>query len=378
MCQMQQIWAVRKNRCGYNVVFDNVKDLWSESDLVVANLETPVDCHSRLAFEEVRFNAPCSFLDAVAKANIDCLTCANNHILDRGKNGIDTTLDEVRSRGILSLGAYKTESESKKLSIVDLKGIRFALIACTYDMNPGRKANMLKENELWKVDLLRHPESWPGNWAYAIKRTLTGLLPYRIKTWIKARNNGGRLPNAQPQSDCASADSFNFPEHKHFFEKVLKKIREAKMQADVVIVLPHIGGQFNSTPGTWQIMATDAFIKEGADLVIANHAHTPLKIEGRNEALVAHALGNFCFTPGVGFYNDSCQADYSIALNCVFDAKSKKLVRKSFVVLKTVTRKDGVSVVTLPEAQDAGDVEAVIRRVCGNKKAFEAGQEIEL
>ena len=378
MCQMQQIWAVEKSGCGYNVVFDKVKELWAESDLVVANLETPVEGRSRLAFEEVRFNAPSSFLDAVAKANIGCLTCANNHILDRGKNGIDATLDEVRKRGILSLGAYKSEEESKKLSVVELKGLRFALIACTYDMNPGRKANMLKENELWKVDLLRYPEAWPGNWVYAIRRTLTGLIPYRIKTWIKMRRNGGRLPSAQPQSDCARADSFNSPEHKPFFENVLNKIREAKKQADVVIVFPHIGGQYNSTPGPWQILATDAFIKEGADLVITNHAHTPLKVERRNETLVAHALGNFCFTPGVGFYNDSCQADYSIALNCVFDAKSKKMVRKSFVVLKTVTRKDGVSVVVLPEAKDANDVEAVIHRVSGHKKAFGAGQEIEL
>ena len=159
---------------------------------------------------------------------------------------------------------------------------------------------------------------------------------------------------------------------------MLNKIREAKKKADVVIVLPHIGGQYNSEPGKWQLLATDAFIEADADLVIANHAHTPLRAEHRGESFVTYALGNFCFTPGVGFYNDSCQADYSITLNCVFDAKYKKLVRKSFVVLKTVTREDGVSVVVLPEASDANDVETVIQRVCAHKKAFEVGKEIEL
>ena len=29
MCQLQQISAVRKAGCGYDVVFDGVKDLWS-------------------------------------------------------------------------------------------------------------------------------------------------------------------------------------------------------------------------------------------------------------------------------------------------------------------------------------------------------------
>ena len=155
-------------------------------------------------------------MDAVANANIGCLTCSNNHILDRGTNGIDATLDEVRERGILSLGAYKSESESEKLSIVELEGVKIALISCTYDMNPGRKANMLKENKLWKVDLLRHPEAWPGNWVSAIRRTLIGFISYWIKSWIKKKNNGGHHPNAKPQSDCASAETFNSPEHKLF------------------------------------------------------------------------------------------------------------------------------------------------------------------
>ena len=136
MCQMQQIDAVRKAKCGYDAVFNDVSDLWMDSDFVVANLETPIDKRTRLAYEEVRFNAPTAFLDAIANAHIDCLTCANNHMLDRGKTGIDSTLDEITKRKMVAIGAYKTEQESKGVFIKTIGGIRFAFISCTYDMNP--------------------------------------------------------------------------------------------------------------------------------------------------------------------------------------------------------------------------------------------------
>lgn len=378
MCQMQQISAVRKAGCGYDAVFNGVSGLWAGSDYVVANLETPIDRKSRLAYEEVRFNAPSAFLDAIANAHIGCLTCANNHILDRGKSGIDATLDEIEKRGIDAVGAYKTKQESDKVFIKELDGIRFAFIACTYDMNPGRKANMLKEDDLWKVDLLRHPAPWPGSWGYAVRRTLIGLVPYKAKQWLKRKRHGKNYVNAIPQSDCAAAETFSLPEHSPFINRIVGKIKSAKKVADVVVALPHIGGQYNSEPGEWQLLVTDALIDAGADLVIANHAHTPLRAEHRGRAFVAHAIGNFCFTPKVGFYNDSCQADYSIVLNCFFDSDAKKLSRKTFSVVKTVTLESGISVVRRVGDDEIEEVNAVCQRVSGKVERFNVKQEYDL
>ena len=161
---------------------------------------------------------------------------------------------------------------------------------------------------------------------------MIGLVPYTAKQWLKRKRHGRNYVNANPQPDCAAAETFSSPEHKAFLVRVLEKIKSARKMADVVVVLPHIGGQYNSEPGEWQLLVTDALIDAGADLVIANHAHTPLRAEHRGGAFVAHALGNFCFTPQVGFYNDSCQADYSIVLNCFFDRGTKKLDRKTFSI----------------------------------------------
>ena len=126
------------------------------------------------------------------------------------------------------------------------------------------------------------------------------------------------------------------------------------------------------------MLVTDALIDAGADFVISNHAHTALRAERRGGSFVAHALGNFCFTPRVGFYNDSCQADYSITLNCFFDAESKKLVKTTFAVLKNVTLENGISVVRKPVEADAVDVEAVCKRVTGRTDNFKFETEYSL
>ena len=361
MCQMQQIRAVKKAACGYAAVFDKVKHIWSDSDFVVANLETPVAGKGfRWAFEEMRFNAPVEFLSAVKGSGVNFVTTANNHILDRGARGLDSTLVQIANVGLETTGAYANREESNEVFVKCIKGVKVAFVACTYDTNSGRKADMLEENELWKVDYVHHPTPFLGDWRFAIKRTIKGIVPYRFKQWLKSRNG---IKWAAPQPDSFPASDFEDSKHKSFLLNICDKVKRTKTIADIVVALPHIGGQYNSEPGTWQLMVTDALIEAGADLVVSNHAHTPLRIEKRTGALVAHALGNFCFTPRVGFYNDKCQADYSIVLHCSIDAEMKKLCGWKYEIIKTVTREDGVSIVVPVTDIDNADIEAIAQRV---------------
>ena len=362
MCQMQQIWAVKKAACGYDVVFEQVKDLWRNSDYVVANLETPVTGKGfRLAFEEMRFNAPIEFLAAIRHSGIDFVSTANNHILDRGRGGLDATLANIDRVGLDTTGTYREKEQSQQIFIKEISGVRFAFVACTYDTNSGRKSDMLERADLWKIDYLHAPSPFIGTLSFAIKRTLKGLIPYCIKAWL-LKGRGERRWSA-PQADSFAENDFYHPEHAYFLHNICAKIKRARTLADVVIVLPHIGGQYNANPGPWQLKITDALIDAGADLVVVNHAHTPLKIEERNSRLIVHALGNFCFTPRVGFYNDKCQADYSLVLQCGFDTETKKLHNWRYFIVKTQTRQDGVSVVGPIGSEDDHNSRIIIERV---------------
>jgi poly-gamma-glutamate synthesis protein (capsule biosynthesis protein) len=85
-----------------------------------------------------RINAPASFLDAALDCGFDVLTNANNHIYDRGTDGIVKTLEELDTRGVPHTGAYAAEGDKVPL-IVDVEGIHIAIFAYTDILNnsPG-------------------------------------------------------------------------------------------------------------------------------------------------------------------------------------------------------------------------------------------------
>ena len=65
--------------------------------------------------------------------------------------------------------------------------------------------------------------------------------------------------------------------------------------ADVVIVFPHWGTEYDATPFGSQRTLAHAVIDAGADLVIGNHAHWAGAMELYNGRPIWYALGNFVF-----------------------------------------------------------------------------------
>ncbi|HEY7968602.1 MAG TPA: CapA family protein [Candidatus Limnocylindrales bacterium] len=68
-----------------------------------------------------------------------------------------------------------------------------------------------------------------------------------------------------------------------------------KAGADVVIVFPHWGTEYDPTPFAGQQKLAHAAIDAGADLVIGNHAHWAAAMEIYKGKPIWYALGNFVF-----------------------------------------------------------------------------------
>ena len=145
----------------FDYCFSEIKEVISSADLAIANLETlvaegfsytgsapvteiivesedgsgPVPTTTR---GNTKINAPETFLSAVADCGFDVLTNANNHIYDRGSDGIIQTVQKLDEYGIAHTGAYATEEEKTPL-IVDVEGINIAILAYTDILNnrPG-------------------------------------------------------------------------------------------------------------------------------------------------------------------------------------------------------------------------------------------------
>lgn len=77
--------------------------------------------------------------------------------------------------------------------------------------------------------------------------------------------------------------------------KIIAEVKEAKKNADVVIVQYHWGTEYITPPEERQKQLGRLTIDSGADLVIGNHPHWIKPIEFYKGKLITYAHGNFIF-----------------------------------------------------------------------------------
>ena len=87
----REIDALCKTGTGYDYfpLYKGLKEVLSDCDYLVTNLETPIaggDCE--YTNERYRFNTPDEYLDVLQDYGVDLYCLANNHCMDRGVAGI--------------------------------------------------------------------------------------------------------------------------------------------------------------------------------------------------------------------------------------------------------------------------------------------------
>jgi poly-gamma-glutamate synthesis protein (capsule biosynthesis protein) len=78
-------------------------------------------------------------------------------------------------------------------------------------------------------------------------------------------------------------------------ENLKKGIKEAKENADLVIVSMHFGKEYKRELNSEQKYFAHLAIDSGADLVIGHHPHVVQEIENYKGKYIAYSLGNFVF-----------------------------------------------------------------------------------
>lgn len=326
MCLKEQIKNVGNTQDiadTFNYALDAVRPFFKDSDYVIGNLETPV-CSEPLSDAEICFNTPVEFVNSVYRCGFDFVSTANNHCLDRNIKGIDETIDNIEATGLEHSGTYKTKEDSETIFIKELDGIRIAIICATFGTNSEYNGILLSENESYKVDLLKKQNK-----------------PARAR--FNPKGDEGRKIIVDNVSSAAITNRNNL----QYTDKLLSKIRKAKQMADIVIVMPHIGGQYNPAPGTYTKYIADAIAAENPSIIVAGHPHVPLRAEIINNVFTAYSLGNFCFTPGVGYFIPNVLAEYGIVLHTYWDKETKTLAKATFSVVVNTIDDNGIAV-TLP------------------------------
>ena len=337
------------------------------ADYVLANLETPL-AGERLGLAreaEPCFNTPPAFAEALRGLGVGFVSTANNHCLDRGVAGLEATIRNLDALGLGHDGTFLSEEAAGRIFVKEVGGVRVAVLCATYGTNSEYGRALLPEGERWRVSLLRPqppnpPRPVPGPlWRRAVRR----CVPRRVREAVSVLRHG--LPRSappRPEPDNVPAAEIGTAMHEPYIRAFAEKIRRAREVADFVVVMAHVGGQYNPAPGQYERATVRWIAEAGADLILAEHAHKPLCVERLpNGTWVSYALGNFSYTPGVGWFIPNVLAEYSVALHVWVIRTDKTVVRVAFSVLKSVVGTDGVAR-TIPVPTLLGQIDDPLER----------------
>lgn len=113
---------------------DGVKEHFASADLALANLECCVSDRGHpweSAAKRFHFRAPPSAVGALDDLGIDCVTLANNHVLDFGYAALSDTMVNLSRAGISAVGAGGDVQQARAPVLLEAGGLRVAVLGVT-------------------------------------------------------------------------------------------------------------------------------------------------------------------------------------------------------------------------------------------------------
>jgi Bacterial capsule synthesis protein PGA_cap len=236
--------------------FEPSRSLLQAADVLVGQVEVPHSRRGHVQSTDVpaRPSDPDN-LTALRRVGLDVATLAGNHIADAGREGIEDTLDGLRTLGIATAGAGLNVAEARKPAVVEAKGMRVGVLS--YNCVGPR-----------------------DGWARPSK---PGCAHLEILTHYELDHAG---PGGPPR-----IYTFATPESIAAFCEDIAALRAA---VDIVIVALHKGlGHVRARLAMYESEIAHSAIDAGAHVVVGHHAHILRGIEMHRGRPIYHGLGNF-------------------------------------------------------------------------------------
>ena len=219
---------------GTEFPFQEVRNIFSQSDLVIGNLESPLVEDSVLpAFPlKTPLRGHPGYAEGLKWAGFDIMNLSNNHILDYGEEGVNSTQRILGKHGIRYFGYGRNIEAARKLKIETVNYV--------------------------KVGFLGYTDVVIDSPFYADKGN-KGIAKFDIK--------------------AAETD-----------------VIESKKLVDILIINIHWGIEYFHLPNPQQMTQARRLIDSGADIIIGHHPHLLQGIEIYKNGVIAYSLGNFIFS----------------------------------------------------------------------------------
>lgn len=329
---LPQILPILKKRPDAFSWLEKVAPVLKKADFVLGHLEGPV-CRSGQADEgkatagSVVLRMPPEAVTALKKAGFQALALANNHSMDMGGEGIVQTVEYLEKSGVKFAGGGRDIDEARRPAIVEKGGVRVALLSYTSVFLPGSFP------------------AGPGK---------PGLATVAVATSYQVPNNVRYSPGVPPRVVTTA--------ERRDAEQVITDVRQAKAQADIVVVNWHWGATryansmamglaLDESPFfvfNYQEDMGRAVIDAGADLVMGHHPARFQGMEVYKNRLICYAVPRlaFSFNEAVNFGPESA------IIKACFDTEKKKISRFTLIPVKFAA--DGMEPYRVPikEAAD--------------------------
>ena len=112
---------------GYDYFFEKARDVFSQDDLTIVNLEGVLSDSSEgeNMKKTYRFRGPTDFVQILTEGSVEMVNLANNHTLDYGERGLSDTKQTLYQAGIAYFGGWD-------VSIFEKNGVRLAFFGLSY------------------------------------------------------------------------------------------------------------------------------------------------------------------------------------------------------------------------------------------------------
>lgn len=300
---------ITKNVTDYDG-FKEISDVIKAHDIRFNNLEITV--HDKAGYPSAFSGGTWAMtsedvLDGLLKYGFNVVNTANNHSLDYSHGGLIATCENLEKRGIPYVGTGRNMRDASKPVYVKAGDATVALIGLCSTFHDSDRAgndsdeiqgrpglNTLRFEEIYHVT----PEEFEALQKIAKGTDINSFEDFRIK-------NGYSKPLADGILNFGGnrfvRDEKTFREtrcNKTDLERIVNSVKEAKENADIVLVSIHSHEIVDADPvipSQFYKECCHACIDAGADAILGHGPHEMRGVEIYNQKPIFYSVGNFVF-----------------------------------------------------------------------------------
>ncbi|MBQ3802580.1 MAG: CapA family protein [Oscillospiraceae bacterium] len=266
-------------------------------------------------------------LDDMKYYGFNLFTTANNHTGDYGEDGIMATIRHLRERGMVFSGTGANLAEASRPCYLDTAAGRVALISVSSTFSEASRAGVQSGEMRGRPGLspLRFSTVYHVTQEhFNMVKTLAAVTDvnayeeYGVKIGYVNPKPEGMASIGKHLFQLDTEDRVETKPNEQDMLRVEAEIREAKRQADVVLVSAHVHETDHddfAVPPAFMETFSKRCIDAGASAVIGHGPHELRGIELYHGGLILYSLGNFIFqTETVSVQPGDAYANKKLAL----------------------------------------------------------------